>query len=44
MLEMIAPVLARATDPFPAPVRTLDALQLATVEFLRGMSVKEAPI
>ncbi|HEX9700449.1 MAG TPA: PIN domain-containing protein [Acidobacteriota bacterium] len=40
MLEMIAPVLARAVDPFPSPVRTLDALHLATVEFLREMSVK----
>lgn len=40
MLEMIAPVLARAVDPLPAPVRTLDALHLATIEFLREMSVK----
>jgi hypothetical protein len=29
-------VLARALEPFPLPVRTLDALHLATVEFLRG--------
>lgn len=35
-LELSAPVLARALDPFPAPVRTLDALHLASIEFLRG--------
>jgi predicted nucleic acid-binding protein len=29
-------VLGRALEPFPAPVRTLDALHLATIEFLRG--------
>jgi predicted nucleic acid-binding protein len=34
-LELTPPVLARALDPFPVPVRTLDALHLATVEFLR---------
>jgi predicted nucleic acid-binding protein len=30
-------VLERARHPFPLSVRTLDALHLATVEFLRGM-------
>jgi hypothetical protein len=35
LLEMIAPVLARALEPFPKPVRTLDALHLASTEFLR---------
>jgi uncharacterized protein len=30
-------VLARAVEPFPAPVRTLDALHLASAEFLRGL-------
>lgn len=39
MLEMITPVLARALEPFPAPIRTLDALHLASVEFLRGEGV-----
>ena len=34
-LELSAPVLARALEPFPAPVRTLDALHLASLEFLR---------
>ena len=28
-------VLARARQPFPLPVRTLDALHLATAAFLR---------
>jgi hypothetical protein len=36
MLEMAPPVLARALEPFPAPVRTLDALHLAAMEFLRA--------
>ena len=34
-VELQLPVLARALDPFPLTVRTLDALHLATVEFLR---------
>jgi len=29
-------VLARALQPFPLPVRTLDALHLASIEFVRG--------
>jgi predicted nucleic acid-binding protein len=36
LLEMAPPVLARALDPFPVAVRTLDALHLASIEFLRG--------
>ncbi len=36
-LELAPAVLARALDPFPFPVRTLDALHLASIEFLRGM-------
>ncbi len=39
LLEMVGPVLARARDPFPTPVRTLDALHLAAIEFLRSQSV-----
>ena len=35
LLELLPNVLARATEPFPAPVRTLDALHLASIEFLR---------
>jgi predicted nucleic acid-binding protein len=34
-LELAPPVLARALSPFPSPVRTLDALHLASAEFLR---------
>lgn len=36
-LELTPPVLARAIEPFPTPVRTLDALHLASIEFLRGL-------
>jgi predicted nucleic acid-binding protein len=36
LIEMTELVLARALEPFPIPVRTLDALHLATSEFLRG--------
>lgn len=35
LLELAAPVLTRALDPFPIPVRTLDALHLSSIEFLR---------
>jgi predicted nucleic acid-binding protein len=41
-LELAAPVLARALDPFPMTVRTLDALHLASVEFLRGLGQRPA--
>lgn len=33
LVEMVAPVLSRVLEPFPVPVRTLDALHLATMEF-----------
>jgi predicted nucleic acid-binding protein len=36
LLELAPTVLARALEPFPVPTRTLDALHLASVEFLRG--------
>jgi predicted nucleic acid-binding protein len=36
ILELVPPVLTRATEPFPVPLRTLDALHLASAEFLRG--------
>lgn len=36
LLEIAPTVLARALEPFPVPTRTLDALHLASVEFLRG--------
>jgi predicted nucleic acid-binding protein len=34
-LELTPTVLARALEPWPRPLRTLDALHLASVEFLR---------
>ena len=36
LIELAPPVLARAVEPFPVPVRTLDALHLASIEFLRA--------
>jgi len=36
MIEMVGPVLTRALQPFPAPVRTLDAIHLAALEFIRA--------
>ena len=35
LLELAPDVLARALDPFPVSVRTLDALHLASCQFLR---------
>lgn len=35
LLELAPPVLARALEPFPVRVRTLDALHLASIQFLR---------
>jgi len=35
LVELAPPVLARALEPFPSPVRTLDALHLASLDFLR---------
>jgi hypothetical protein len=34
-VEMLPNVLARALEPFPAPMRTLDALHFVSIEFLR---------
>jgi predicted nucleic acid-binding protein len=36
LIELQPTVLARALEPFPLPVRTLDALHLASLEFLRA--------
>ena len=36
LIELAPPVLLRALDPFPRPVRTLDALHLASIECLRS--------
>ena len=35
-VELTPTILARALEPFPHPVRTLDALHLASIEFLRS--------
>jgi predicted nucleic acid-binding protein len=35
LLELAPTVLARALDAFPVPVRTLDAIHLASADFLR---------
>lgn len=44
LVELSPAVLRRALEAFPVPVRTLDALHLATIEFLRanGQSVELA--
>lgn len=34
LVELATPVLTRALEPFPSPVRTLDALHLASIDFL----------
>lgn len=36
LIEMTAAVLARALEPFPTPNRTLDALHLPTIEYVRS--------
>lgn len=36
LVELAPIVLERALDPFPTPVRTLDALHLASIAFLRA--------
>lgn len=36
LIELAPPILVRALDPFPVPVRMLDALHLASIEFLRS--------
>jgi predicted nucleic acid-binding protein len=37
LVELSPTVLERALEPFPLPVRTLDALHLASIEFLRRL-------
>jgi predicted nucleic acid-binding protein len=39
LVEMVPAVLSRALAPFPGPVRTLDALHLASAEFVRAQGV-----
>ena len=40
MLEVTAPVVGRAADAFPTPLRTVDALHLASVLFLEDQGQK----
>jgi hypothetical protein len=44
LIELAPTVLTRALEPFPFPLRTLDALHIASVEFLRnrGLTVELA--
>jgi hypothetical protein len=36
LIELAPPVLERALAPFPVALRTLDALHLSSIEFLRA--------
>jgi predicted nucleic acid-binding protein len=40
LVPLDAPALARALQPFPVPLRTLDAIHLSTVFFLQGRGLK----
>lgn len=42
LIELSPVVLGRALEPFPVPVRTLDALHLATLEYLRSRGTRVA--
>jgi hypothetical protein len=44
LIELAPAVLARALEPFPIPLRTLGALHVASLEFLRerGQTVELA--
>jgi predicted nucleic acid-binding protein len=44
LIELVPQVLERALEPFPIPVRTLDALHLASMDFLisRGQTLQLA--
>ena len=42
MIELSPLVLARALEPFPQPIRKLDALHLATLDFLRQRRLEPA--
>ncbi|HEY7246370.1 MAG TPA: PIN domain-containing protein [Xanthobacteraceae bacterium] len=44
LIELAPAVLARALEPFPAPLRALDALHVASIQFLRqhGQTVELA--
>ena len=40
LMDLSPAILKRALDPFPIPVRTLDTLHLATIDFLRSRGVE----
>jgi len=40
MVELSPIVLRRALEPFPAPVRTLDALHLASLDYLHAQRLR----
>jgi predicted nucleic acid-binding protein len=40
LLELIEPIVGRAAEPFPVPLRTLDALHLASILFLKGQGIE----
>jgi hypothetical protein len=40
LLDLSPVVLARALEPFPVAVRTLDALHLASIEYLLGRRIE----
>ena len=40
MVELTTEHLARALQPFPVSIRTLDSLHLATIEFLRAQGTE----
>jgi len=41
LIELAPFVLARALEPFPVAVRTLDALHLASIEFVRAQGQRQ---
>lgn len=40
LLEIIDPIVGRAAEPFPSQVRTLDALHLASILFLKNQGIE----
>ncbi len=40
LVPLDAPALSRALQPFPVPLRTLDAIHLSTILFLQGRGIK----
>jgi hypothetical protein len=40
MLELSPLVLRRVLDPFPVPLRTLDAIHLSSIDYLRSQQLK----